>query len=83
MSTNKISIIIIIIIMGPISSSESALKVTYSNVGRQKNGSPAAGFRPSMCKIRILAKYILEKETPARVNTAEAGASNTGAGGGG
>ena len=30
-----------------ISSSESVLKVTYGNVGGQKNFSPAAGFRPT------------------------------------
>ena len=33
--------------MWPISSYESALKVTYGNVGVKKIFSPAAGFRPS------------------------------------
>ena len=32
--------------IGPISSSESALKATYGNVGGKKKFSPAAGFRP-------------------------------------
>ena len=35
--------------IGPISSSESALKVTYGNVEGQKNFPPAAGFRPCLC----------------------------------
>ena len=32
---------------GSISSSESALKLTYGNVGGKQIFSPAAGFRPS------------------------------------
>ena len=56
MSTNKISIMIII--MGPISSSESALKVTYGNVEGQKNVSPAAGFRPSICKVEDFSEWV-------------------------
>jgi hypothetical protein len=43
---------------GPISSSESALKVTYGYAGGQKNCSPAAGFRPSMCKVEDCSEWI-------------------------
>jgi hypothetical protein len=32
--------------IGPISSTESTLKVTYGNVGGKKIFTPAAGFRP-------------------------------------
>ena len=62
---------------GPIYSSESALKITYGNVGGQKICSPAAGFRPSlveymidqgpsMCKVENCSEWILIKTLGVR-----------------